>query len=81
VVLGERTSHPRAAGHTPQRVKVPVGFTQFPGERVRTPRSWVEQAYPTLTYFNKVDEGGHFAAWEEPDLFSTEIRAAFRSLR
>ncbi|MBV8219286.1 MAG: epoxide hydrolase [Solirubrobacterales bacterium] len=71
----------RAAGQTPPQVKVPVGFTQFPGERVRTPRSWVEQAYPTLTYFNKVDKGGHFAAWEEPDLFSTEIRAAFRSLR
>jgi pimeloyl-ACP methyl ester carboxylesterase len=71
----------RAAGQTPPPVKVPVGFTQFPGERVRTPRSWVEQAYPTLTYFNKVDKGGHFAAWEEPDLFSTEIRAAFRLLR
>jgi pimeloyl-ACP methyl ester carboxylesterase len=71
----------RAAGRTPPPVKVPVGFTQFPGERVRTPRSWVELAYPTLTYFNKVDKGGHFAAWEEPDLFSTEIRAAFRSLR
>ncbi len=71
----------RAAGHTPPPVKVPVGFTQFPGERVRTPRSWVEQAYPTLTYFNKVATGGHFAAWEEPDLFSTELRAAFRPLR
>ena len=71
----------RAAGQAPPPVKVPVGFTQFPGEIVRTPRSWVEQAYPTLTYFNKVDKGGHFAAWEEPQLFTTEIRAAFRSLR
>jgi pimeloyl-ACP methyl ester carboxylesterase len=71
----------RAAGQAPPPVKVPVGFTQFPGEIVRTPRTWVEQAYPTLTYFNKVDKGGHFAAWEEPDLFTTEIRAAFRSLR
>jgi pimeloyl-ACP methyl ester carboxylesterase len=71
----------RAAGQAPPPVKVPVGFTQFPGEIVRTPRTWVEQAYPTLTYFNKVDKGGHFAAWEEPQLFSTEIRAAFRSLR
>jgi hypothetical protein len=62
-------------------VSVPVGFTQFPGERVLTPRSWVEAAYPTLTYFNKVDEGGHFAAWEEPDLFATELRAAFASVR
>ena len=71
----------RAAGQAPPPVTVPVGFTQFPGEIVRTPRTWVEQAYPTLTYFNKVDKGGHFAAWEEPQLFSTEIRAAFRSLR
>ena len=71
----------RAAGKTPPPVSVPVGFTTFPGEIVATPRSWVEQAYPTLTYFNKVDKGGHFAAWEEPDLFTSEIRAAFRSLR
>jgi pimeloyl-ACP methyl ester carboxylesterase len=71
----------QSAGQAPPPVKVPVGFTQFPGEIVRTPRSWVEQAYPTLTYFNKVDKGGHFAAWEEPELFATEIRAAFRSLR
>ena len=71
----------RAAGKTPPPVSVPVGFTTFPGEIVATPRSWVEQAYPTLTYFNKVDKGGHFAAWEEPDLFTSEVRAAFRSLR
>jgi pimeloyl-ACP methyl ester carboxylesterase len=71
----------RATGQTPPPVKIPVGFTQFPGEIVRTPRSWVEQAYPTLTYFNKVDKGGHFAAWEEPELFTTELRAAFRALR
>ena len=71
----------RSAGQAPPPVKVPVGFTTFPGEIVATPRSWVEQAYPTLIYFNKVDKGGHFAAWEEPELFSTEIRAAFRSLR
>jgi pimeloyl-ACP methyl ester carboxylesterase len=71
----------RAAGQAPPPVSVPVGFTTFPGEIVATPRSWVEQAYPTLIYFNKVDKGGHFAAWEEPELFATEIRAAFRSLR
>jgi pimeloyl-ACP methyl ester carboxylesterase len=53
----------------------------FPGEIFRAPRSWVERAYPTLTYFNEVDKGGHFAAWEQPELFATEIRAAFRSLR
>jgi pimeloyl-ACP methyl ester carboxylesterase len=71
----------RAAGQAPPPVSVPVGFTTFPGEIVATPRSWVEQAYPTLTYFNKVDRGGHFAAWEEPELFATEVRAAFGSLR
>jgi pimeloyl-ACP methyl ester carboxylesterase len=71
----------RAAGQAPPPVSVPVGFTTFPGEIVATPRSWVEKAYPTLTYFNKVDKGGHFAAWEEPELFSSELRAAFRSVR
>ena len=62
-------------------VSVPVGFTTFPGEVWAAPRSWVEQSYPGLTYFNKADRGGHFAAWEEPELFSTELRAAFSSLR
>jgi pimeloyl-ACP methyl ester carboxylesterase len=71
----------RSAGQAPPPVPIPVGFTQFPGEIVRTPRSWVELAYPTLTYFNKADKGGHFAAWEEPQLFSEELRAAFASLR
>jgi pimeloyl-ACP methyl ester carboxylesterase len=71
----------RAAGQAPLPVSVPVGFTTFPGEIVATPRSWVEQAYPTLTYFNKVDRGGHFAAWEEPELFSAELRKAFSSVR
>jgi pimeloyl-ACP methyl ester carboxylesterase len=71
----------RAAGQAPPPVSVPVAFTTFPGEIVATPRSWVEQAYPTLIYYNKVDRGGHFAAWEEPELFSTEVRAAFASLR
>ena len=71
----------RAAGQTPPDVTVPVGFTTFPGEIWPAPRSWVEKFYPTLTYFNEVDRGGHFAAWEEPELFTTEIRAAFKSLR
>jgi pimeloyl-ACP methyl ester carboxylesterase len=70
-----------AAGQTPPPVKVPVGFTVFPGEIWAAPRSWVEAVYPGLAYFNEVDRGGHFAAWEEPQLFSTEVRAAFRSLR
>jgi pimeloyl-ACP methyl ester carboxylesterase len=60
---------------------IPVGFTTFPGEIWRTPRSWVEASYPNVIYFNEVDRGGHFAAWEEPQLFAEEIRAAFRSLR
>ena len=71
----------RAAGQAPPPVTVPVGFTTFPGEIVAAPRSWVEQAYPSLAYFNEVDKGGHFAAWEEPELFAGEVRAAFRQLR
>ena len=70
-----------AAGQPPPAVSVPVGFTVFPGEIFRAPRSWVEQSYPTLTYFNQAERGGHFAAWEEPQLFSNEIQAAFRPLR
>jgi pimeloyl-ACP methyl ester carboxylesterase len=70
-----------AAGQAPPPVAVPVAFTTFPGEVFPSPRSWVEQVYPNPTYFNEVDTGGHFAAWEEPELFSTEVRAAFRSLR
>jgi pimeloyl-ACP methyl ester carboxylesterase len=60
---------------------IPFGFTTFPGEIWRTPRSWVEASYPNVVYFNAVDQGGHFAAWEEPELFSSELRAAFSSLR
>jgi len=70
-----------AAGQAPPAVSIPVGFTVFPDEIFRAPRTWVEQGYPSLTYFNEVERGGHFAAWEEPDLFATEIRAAFESLR
>jgi pimeloyl-ACP methyl ester carboxylesterase len=65
----------------PPPVKVPVGFTVFPGEIWAAPRSWVETVYPGLAYFNTVDRGGHFAAWEEPALFASEMRAAFKSLR
>jgi len=71
----------KAAGQAPPPMTLPFGFTTFPGEIWRTPRSWVEKAYPNVIYFNEVDKGGHFAAWEEPELFSTELRAAFRSLR
>jgi pimeloyl-ACP methyl ester carboxylesterase len=69
-----------AAQAPPPEVSVPVSFTTFPGEVWAAPRSWVENSYPNLTYFNEVDKGGHFAAWEEPQLFSEEIRAAFRAL-
>jgi pimeloyl-ACP methyl ester carboxylesterase len=71
-----------AAGRQPLPPSpIPTGFTTFPGEIWRTPRSWAENAYPNLIYFNEVDRGGHFAAWEEPGLFSEEMRAAFASLR
>ncbi|MFF5296087.1 epoxide hydrolase family protein [Paractinoplanes globisporus] len=70
-----------ASGQAPPAVSVPVGFTTFPGEIWASPRSWVEAVYPGLAYFNEVDRGGHFAAWEEPELLATEIRAAFRPLR
>ncbi len=60
---------------------IPFGFTTFPGEIWRTPRSWVEASYPNVVYFNEVDRGGHFAAWEEPELFSSELRSAFSSMR
>jgi pimeloyl-ACP methyl ester carboxylesterase len=70
-----------AAGHTPPQVSLPVGFTQFPGEIFLAPRSWVEKCYPNVIYFNKAEKGGHFAAWEEPEIFANEVRATFRSLR
>jgi pimeloyl-ACP methyl ester carboxylesterase len=70
-----------AAGQAPPPASVPVGFTTFPGEIFAAPRSWVETVYPDIAYFNEVDRGGHFAAWEEPELFTTEVRAAFSSLR
>jgi pimeloyl-ACP methyl ester carboxylesterase len=70
-----------AAGKTPGPVSIPVGFTTFPGEIFRAPRSWVEKLYPTLAYFNEAEKGGHFAAWEEPELFSAELRAAFTTVR
>jgi pimeloyl-ACP methyl ester carboxylesterase len=69
------------AGQAPPPVRVPVGFTSFPGEIWACPRSWVEAVYPDPAYFNAVDRGGHFAAWEEPELFASELRAAFRGMR
>jgi pimeloyl-ACP methyl ester carboxylesterase len=77
----EGQENARVAVEGAAAVSIPVGFTTFPGEIWRTPRSWVERAYPNVVYFNEVDKGGHFAAWEEPQLFSEEMRACFRSLR
>jgi pimeloyl-ACP methyl ester carboxylesterase len=78
---GRAQAAAQAAGEAPPAVSVPVGFTTFLGEIFAAPRSWVEVVYPGLAYFNEVDRGGHFAAWEEPELFSAEVRAAFSSLR
>ena len=62
-------------------VSIPVAVSVFPGEQYQAPRSWTERAYPKLIYYNKLDKGGHFAAWEQPELFASEVRAAFRRLR
>jgi pimeloyl-ACP methyl ester carboxylesterase len=62
-------------------IKVPVGITSFPDEILRPQERWAQRAFPTLSYFNEVDRGGHFAMWEHPELFATELRAAFKSLR
>jgi pimeloyl-ACP methyl ester carboxylesterase len=65
----------------PKNVSVPAAVSAFPDELYQAPRSWTERAYPKLIYYNKLDKGGHFAAWEQPELFSAELRAAFRRLR
>ncbi len=79
--IGRAAAAADAAGQAPPAVSVPVGFTTFPGEVWAAPRSWVEMVYPNPTYFNEVDKGGHFAAWEEPELFASEIRTALSPLR
>jgi len=71
----------KLAFFSPKGVKVPVAVSVFPDELYQTPRNWAERAYPKLMYYNKVAKGGHFAAWEQPELFSEEVRAGFRSLR
>jgi pimeloyl-ACP methyl ester carboxylesterase len=67
--------------YLPANVSIPAAVTVFPGESFQAPRSWTERAYHKLIYFHQADKGGHFAAWEQPELFSAELRAAFRSLR
>jgi hypothetical protein len=64
-----------------KNVSIPAAVSIFPKELYEAPRSWAERAYPNLIYYNKVDRGNHFAAWQEPQLFSEEVRAGFRSLR
>jgi pimeloyl-ACP methyl ester carboxylesterase len=63
------------------QISLPVAITVFPHESYRAPETWARRAYPNLTYFHEAEKGGHFAAWEEPELFSAEVRAAFSSLR
>jgi pimeloyl-ACP methyl ester carboxylesterase len=76
VIVGAITS-----GEKPPKLSLPVAFTVFPGEIFQAPRSWAEDVYPNLIYFHEAERGGHFAAWEEPAVFTDEIRAAFSSLR
>jgi pimeloyl-ACP methyl ester carboxylesterase len=78
---GRTQAQAAATGQMPPPATIPAGFTTFPDEIFRAPRSWVEQGYPNLIYFNEAAKGGHFAAWEQPAIFSEEVRAAFRSLR
>jgi hypothetical protein len=65
----------------PKHVNIPVAVSVFPDEIYAAPRSWAEKAYPKLIHYNRLDKGGHFAAWEQPALFCTEMRTAFRPLR
>ena len=76
-IYWENAAHKTEAGE----VSIPAAVSRFPGEIIPLPRSWAERAYPNLVYFNRLEKGGHFAAWEQPELFSGEMRAAFRSLR
>jgi pimeloyl-ACP methyl ester carboxylesterase len=70
-----------AAAWKTTEISIPVAITVFPGEIYRAPKSWAQRAFRNLIYFNDVDKGGHFAAWEQPELFAAELRAAFKSLR
>ena len=70
-----------AAAQKTAEISLPVAITVFPEEVYRAPETWARRAYRNLIYFNEVDKGGHFAAWEQPELFAAELRAAFRSLR
>jgi len=71
----------KLAFFTVKGVAIPIAVSAFPDEIYAAPRSWSEKAYPNLIYYNRLSKGGHFAAWEQPELFSNEIRSAFRPLR
>jgi pimeloyl-ACP methyl ester carboxylesterase len=71
----------KLAFFAPKGVPIPAAVSVFPDEIYAAPRSWTEKAYPKLVYYNRLPKGGHFAAWEQPQLFAEELRAAFRSLR
>ena len=77
----DNAHHPTGGFFDPRGIKIPVAVSVFPDELYSAPRSWAESAYPKLIYYNRLSKGGHFAAWEQPELFSEEIRASFRSLR
>ena len=66
---------------SPKGVKLPVAVSAFPDELFQAPKSWAEQAYPNLIHYNKLPKGGHFAAWEQPEFLSEQLRASFKSLR
>ena len=80
-VLGEQRTRHCCCGCTEDRRDFPVAITVFPEEIYRAPETWARRAYRNLIYFHEVDKGGHFAAWEQPQFFSEEVRAGFRSLR
>ena len=80
-VAGRATRDDEGGAVNTKGVAIRVAVSVFPGEAYQAPRTWAEKAYPKLIYYNKVDKGGHFAAWEQPQLFSEEVRAGFRSLR
>ena len=80
-LLGHRADLDGGGFFDARGVKIPVAVSAFPDEIYAAPRSWAERAYPKLIHYNKLDKGGHFAAWEQPQLFVEEMRASFKSLR
>jgi pimeloyl-ACP methyl ester carboxylesterase len=77
----DNAHHPTGGFFDPRGIKIPVAVSAFPDELYAAPRSWAEKAYPELIHYNKLDKGTHFAAWEQPELFTSELRTAFRPLR